>query len=112
MVVVFPLVPVTPTSGKASDGRPKNAAEIGPIAHRTRGTTTCAHPTSDGPLRDHGDGSSGRRGRGELVPVDVVARHAEEQRPGADLAGPVRHVGDRRVVRDRRRRDARRGPRR
>ena len=48
VVVVFPFVPVTPTSGKRSDGRPKNAADIGPIAHRTVGTMTCAQPTGTG----------------------------------------------------------------
>ena len=46
VVVVFPFVPVTPTRGKRSDGRPKNAADIGPIARRTDGTRTCAHETA------------------------------------------------------------------
>jgi hypothetical protein len=38
VVVVFPFVPVTPTTVIASAGCPKNAAEIGPIAARTSGT--------------------------------------------------------------------------
>ena len=38
--VVLPLVPVIPTTGILSEGWPKNAAEMGPIARRTLGTST------------------------------------------------------------------------
>ncbi len=40
VIVVFPLVPVTPTMAIRSPGRPKNAADTGPMASRTDGTRT------------------------------------------------------------------------
>ena len=94
MVVVFPFVPVTPTSGNRSEGRPKNAADIGPIAHRTFGTTTCAHATGTGRSTTTATRPRVLGRRREVVSVHVFAGDAEEQRAGPDLAGSVGDVRD------------------
>ena len=47
-VVVFPLVPVTPTTSSSSVGRPKNSSAATAIAARALGTTTCGTGRSSG----------------------------------------------------------------
>ena len=46
MVVVFPFVPVTPTTVSSREGWRNTAAAMGPMARRTDGTRTCGQPTS------------------------------------------------------------------
>ncbi len=98
-MVVFPLVPVIPTSVMRSDGRPKNAAETGPIASRTDRTTTWAaagastvrSTTRTVAPRPTASGAN-------VVPVLPAAGDAEEQGARPDVAraiGEAPHDGPR-----------------
>ena len=94
-VVVFPLVPVTPTSSRCWDGSPCTRAASGPIAARVSGTTRAGPAVRRVLLHAHRRGPGGPGLGHEAVPVDGEAAHRHEQHPGAGGPGVVGDLGHR-----------------
>ena len=74
VVVVFPFVPVTPTTSSARVGSPKKASAA--IGHRGAGVLDeqLRHVELERPLDDERDGTRRHRLAGEVVPVGPRAR--------------------------------------
>ena len=91
VVVVLPLVPVTPATSSVSVGRPKNSSAATGIASRALVDDELRHGQLERPLDDERDGAVLDRLRREVVPVGADAGDAEEE---AARAGPPRVVGE------------------
>ena len=78
----------------ARSGRRRTRAASGAIAARASATTTCGTAELERALDDQRRRARLDRRARELVPVALLARHAEEQRPRPDLAAVVGELGD------------------
>ena len=79
-MVVFPLVPVTPSTRMANDGSPWKRAASGPSTERTDATRACGTSTGH-PLLDEERDRAGRDGRRRVeMPVGDLPRDATEER--------------------------------
>ena len=78
--MVFPFVPVTPASSSSFVGSPKKTSAATAIDSRVDGTTSCGTSTSSSRSTTSGSRTALDRLPGEVVPVDSLAAHAEEQR--------------------------------
>ena len=86
----LPVRPGDPRPPSApQSGRPRTAPPTAPSPPARRRTTTCGTAKLQLPLDDQADRPGLNRRGGELVPIDLLPGHAEEQRPGLDLAAVV-----------------------
>ena len=123
-VVVFPFVPVTPTTSSDAVGSPKKRAAA--TRHRRADVLhhDLGHPEAERPLHHQRRRAARDRVGREVVPVAGESRHAEEQRArlhrpvverqarDAHVGGPFAQQlaqGHRRGVYERRRRGSREG---
>ena len=83
VVVVFPLVPVTPTTASSSVGLPKNSSAATAIDARTDSTTSCGTATVERALDDKRDGTLRDASAAKSCPSARRAGDAEEERARA-----------------------------
>ena len=91
--MVFPFVPVTPSTRIERDGSPKNRAAIGPSALRTRATRAWVTATDERSFDQERDRAALDRGGGVVMAVVDGTRDAAEQRAARRAAAVVHDVG-------------------
>ena len=94
-VVVFPFVPVTPTTASSARGRAEE--RVGGQAHRLAGVgdDELRHGNVELTLHDESDGAAAYRvGGKESWPSESETGNAEEERAGPDAPRVVGEVGD------------------
>ncbi len=94
MVVVLPLVPVTPSTRIDADGWSNSVAATGPSAARTLGTCACGDLERQRTFDEQRHRTPGHRVGGVLVAVGDGTGDAREARPRARLAAVVGDRGD------------------
>ena len=82
-VVVLPFVPVTPATSSSFVGSPKNTSAATAIAARASSDDELRNVDVERPLDDERGRAALDRLPGEVVPVDALARNAEEERARA-----------------------------
>ena len=89
MVVVLPLVPVTPSTRIANDGSPWKRAASGPSTARTDATRACGTSSGSHSLDEERDRAGRDRRRRVVVPVGDRPGMQQNSAPGRDLAAVV-----------------------